>query len=428
MDVIESKNVISIIRNTLNTIDTRLVDHGQRAAYIVYRMLQVMNHPYTDKEVRDILMACLLHDIGAYKTEEIDEMMQFESWDIYSHSSYGYLFFKYLSPLADYASLPLFHHVHYRTLKHYGLDQEDIIQLLSIADRVDMYMLEQKDKTNLPAVLEKCRKAGYFKHNCLDAFFKAEETYHLLDYIYAKDVDLTIALFEELPFTAKEIDAYLHMISYSIDFRSEFMVAHTITTTSISCELARLCGMNVEQQQRIYYGALLHDIGKVAIPVSILDFPGKLDTYDMEIMRSHAAYTIKILDHLLDEETAHIASRHHEKLDGSGYPLGLRGEVLTKSERIVAIADILSALIGKRSYKEAFDTNKIRLILETMVHHNQIDGDITEIALDNFDRIIETVQKDCAPILASYHAIATDYKEIITIFSESYVHKNKLMI
>lgn len=110
MDVIESKNVISIIRNTLNTIDTRLVDHGQRAAYIVSRMLQVMNHPYTDKEVRDILMACLLHDIGAYKTEEIDEMMQFESWDIYSHSSYGYLF------LSIYPHWPIMHPCLYFTM------------------------------------------------------------------------------------------------------------------------------------------------------------------------------------------------------------------------------------------------------------------------------------------------------------------------
>lgn len=427
MIIIENKNVIPIIQNTLNTIDKRLVDHGQRVAYLVAHMLKESGRQLSQKETRDILMACLLHDIGAYKTEEIDQMVEFESWNIYGHSTYGYLFFKHLSPLKDYANLPLYHHVNYKMLKKFELEQEDIIQFLSIADRADMYILENKNPGKLIKTMDSYRD-NFFKSSCIDIFFKAEEHFHLLDTLIAEDADFTLSEFEELPFSEDEINSYLHMIAYSIDFRSEYMVAHTITTTSISCELARLCHMSKDDQKRIYYGALLHDVGKVAIPVSILDFPGKLDDHDMQIMRSHAEHTIHILDHLLDEDTVHIAARHHEKLDGSGYPLGLDEHDLTRADRIVAIADILSALVGKRSYKEAFDTSKIHLILSTMAEHCQIDKEITKIALTSFDEIIQTVHQDCAPILESYYAIAKEYREIIKKFSESYVHKNKKMI
>ncbi|MFR5078024.1 MAG: HD domain-containing protein [[Clostridium] innocuum] len=91
MKVIEHKHVIPIIRNTLNALDARLVDHGYRVAFL---MEQTLRHAglFEGKELRDIVMTCFLHDIGAYKTEEIEQLIQFETWDIYQHSVYGYLF------------------------------------------------------------------------------------------------------------------------------------------------------------------------------------------------------------------------------------------------------------------------------------------------------------------------------------------------
>ena len=107
MEIIEHKHVISIIRNTLNALDARLVDHGYRIAYL---MEQTLRHAglYEGRELRDIVMTCFLHDIGAYKTEEIEQLIQFETWNIYQHSVYGYLFLRNLSPLRPYADIVLY--------------------------------------------------------------------------------------------------------------------------------------------------------------------------------------------------------------------------------------------------------------------------------------------------------------------------------
>ena len=127
-----------------------------------------------------------------------------------------------------------------------------------------------------------------------------------------------------------------------------------MTTTSISYELAKRMGLKGRALSDIYFGSLLHDLGKIGIPVEILEFPGKLSPQAMRIMRTHVELTGLILGPDVEEKIRKIAMRHHEKLDGSGYPLGLTAMDLSLEERIVAVADIVSALAGTRSYKEAF--------------------------------------------------------------------------
>ncbi len=88
-------------------MDPRLVDHGKRVAYLVSRMLDI-DGTFTEKEKQDICFLALLHDVGAYKTEEINEMAKFETQDIWEHSIYGYLFLYHFSPLKDWAqAIPL---------------------------------------------------------------------------------------------------------------------------------------------------------------------------------------------------------------------------------------------------------------------------------------------------------------------------------
>ena len=96
-----------------------------------------------------------------------------------------------------------------------------------------------------------------------------------------------------------------------------------------STSTARILGMSEEQIRQIYYGALLHDLGKIGIPVEILEFPGKLSPQAMNIMRTHVNITEEILGGTIDPAITKIAIRHHEKLDGSGYPRGLKANELT---------------------------------------------------------------------------------------------------
>lgn len=123
--------------------------------------------------------------------------------------------------------------------------------------------------------------------------------------------------------------------------------------------------------ENIFLTSMLHDIGKIGIPDAILLKPGKLTTEEFEVMKKHteigyetlreAAAQIQRVSYL--QMSADIARYHHEKYDGTGYPLGLSGEAIPLSARIVAIADVYDALISKRVYKEAFSHETARQII-----------------------------------------------------------------
>lgn len=225
-------------------------------------------------------------------------------------------------------------------------------------------------------------------------------------------------LLSSLPFTQEEVKEYLKMVICTIDFRSRHTVTHTMTTTSISYEMALCMGMAEEEITNIVRGVLLHDLGKIGIHVEILEYPGKLSPQAMNIMRNHVTITEEILGTDVDETTKRIALRHHEKLDGSGYPRKLTGKDQTKGERIVAVADIVSALIGTRSYKEAYPRERVVGIIRKMRDDGLVDRESVDCIEANYGKIIENTLIRCQPILDAYHNIHKEYLELVAFFQK----------
>ncbi len=149
----------------------------------------------------------------------------------------------------------------------------------------------------------------------------------------------------------------------------------------------------------IFQTSPLHDIGKVGIPDSVLRKPGKLDPEEFAVMKTHTTIAAETLDAALSKfpgvsfltMARDIAVTHHEKYDGTGYPLGLKGEEIPLCGRIVALADVYDALISRRAYKEAFSHEKAKsVILEGRGSH--FDPDVVDSFLaceDQFIRIRE---------------------------------------
>lgn len=146
--------------------------------------------------------------------------------------------------------------------------------------------------------------------------------------------------------------------------------------------------LNDETIELLYKSAPLHDIGKVGIPDRILLKPGKLDTDEFEIMKTHAALGGEALERAEAElgstsflfYAREIATTHHEKWDGSGYPNGLKGDDIPLSGRLMAVADIYDALISKRVYKPAFSHEKaMKIIREGRGNH--FDHDLVDALL-----------------------------------------------
>ena len=136
----------------------------------------------------------------------------------------------------------------------------------------------------------------------------------------------------------------------------------------------------------LFKSAPLHDIGKVGIPDAILLKPGKLTSEEFEIMKSHTTLGKKAIEHAEEQLGTNvdfldiakeIAYSHHEKWDGSGYPLGLKGEAIPICGRLMAVADVYDALIAKRVYKEGFSHEKaVSIILEGRGTH--FDPDVVD--------------------------------------------------
>lgn len=405
---VDSAHLPVLIQRTLNYVDPRLVDHGRRVAFLVGGMLSLRPH-MAPELVRDLCYLALLHDVGAYKTEEIDKLVAFETENVWDHAIYGYLFLRALSPLGKLAPVVLFHHASAFQLDRAGLSPElrEFSQLFHVADRADiLWQSGRRSEQQVAAALTAV--PGRFDDSAIALFLAAQRKYRLLERL---ETVPDLHEFAQFPaFSPRQREEFLKMLVFAIDFRSPHTVTHTLTTTGVSRELASLLFLTEEARARVGLGALLHDLGKIAIPVEILEYPGKLSPQAMAVMRTHVEITERILTGCVPREILQVAVRHHEKLDGSGYSKGLRGEDLNMEQRIVAVADIVSALCGERSYKRAFPKEKTLSILKNMRDAGQLDRQVVDTVEEHFDHIMARVQEEAGPVVESYLEIHREYK------------------
>ena len=168
----------------------------------------------------------------------------------------------------------------------------------------------------------------------------------------------------------------IQAIARTIDAKDEYTNGHSIRVGAYSKIIAENLGMSSDEVDNIYYIALLHDIGKIAIPDSILNKPGRLTDEEFAVMKSHTTEGMKILTKIetnasehgtMDDnylkESIEMAHFHHEKWNGTGYPTGIRGEAIPLSARIMAVADVFDALVAERVYKKPFSYEKAMAII-----------------------------------------------------------------
>lgn len=152
----------------------------------------------------------------------------------------------------------------------------------------------------------------------------------------------------------------IQAIARTIDAKDEYTNGHSIRVGYYSKVIAENMNMNADEVDNIYYIALLHDIGKIAIPDRILNKPGRLTDEEFAVMKSHTTRGAKILKGISTiPQIIEGAKSHHEKYDGSGYPEGLRGEFIPFVARIICCADCFDAMASKRVYKEPFSLETI---------------------------------------------------------------------
>ncbi|MDD5934760.1 MAG: HD domain-containing protein [Clostridiales bacterium] len=416
MSVISSENLNKIICSSLSIINKDIINHGEITGYILYKMLECENR-YTKQELMDFAMLGILHDIGLYKEPDVSKLKEFETRNPWAHSIYGFLFLKYLSPMQDKAENVLYHHLDYQLNSYVPQKYKHVVECLNFADKMDTFM--HNTTHNMSTDYFVMNRNIKFSGHSMDLFLKAEAKYHITQHMKDGSYNDELAeLFSQATLSESYKRGFLEMLIYSIDFRSEHTVIHTMATVSFARQLGKLMHLNSVDLSNLYYGALLHDIGKIAIPLEILESTSRLSDEEMRTMKAHVRITEMILEGKVNEEVVKIASRHHEKLDGSGYHRGLTEADLTLPQKIVAVADILSALYGKRSYKDSFDRTLIEKILNEDANHHKISREVVDCLFRNYDSVIATFEKEKNETIGIYLKIKEQFSVIMKEFEK----------
>ncbi len=170
----------------------------------------------------------------------------------------------------------------------------------------------------------------------------------------------------------------LYALASAIDAKDPVTAGHTQRVAYYSVRLGQKIGLSDHDIKLLEYAAYLHDVGKIGVPDKVLNKKGRLTEKEFDIIKKHPEHTLQILKNIIfphdQKEIPAISSSHHEYLDGSGYPFGLKGKEIHLFTRIITVADIYDALSSfDRPYKKHLSTKKVLAILKEEVDKNHLD-------------------------------------------------------
>lgn len=261
-------------------------------------------------------------------------------------------------------------------------------------------VIRQSDGCTINAILETLTQDNIFKKEF--RYRTREGSHKTFDSIFVPISDTTGAIVEILSMhhnitdlleLNQEIITTQHEVLLALGEVAENKSAETgshVKRVAAYCRLlGEKYGLDEEEVNMLETVAPMHDIGKIAIPDAILHKPGKLSGEEMEIMKKHSQKGYQMFSHSdrpMMKYAAMVALQHHEKFDGTGYPLGLSGENIHIAGRIVAVADVFDSLGSKRSYKEAWELDAILEYFHEQ-KGRQFDPRLVDILFEHVDEI-----------------------------------------
>lgn len=392
-----------IIKNVFLEINRKVLEHGERVAYIALTLAKKQKLDTTS--TRNLVFAALFHDIGmVWSDEGCSEYEAFNPSDTYEHALSSYLFLKYFSPLKRYSEIVLFHHGRadrQQLNKYYKLGVK-----LHICDRIDVAEMNGISRDRTIELLEHNSGKMFYKNDVDDMISLIKDTTFLDDLktdICRETIDEYLA---KMYFRRDVVRNYLFMATYCFEFFDTETMFHARMTSSLCYLLGRYLNLDLHQLSTLYTAGLFGDIGKVRIDHNILKKPGKLTPEERKIMKKHVEYSGDILKGCIKEQSVtDIACSHHEKLDGSGYPLGLKAEDLDINKRIIAVADIAAALMAHRSYKDAYPMEKTIEELQNMVKEGKLDAQVVGLFVEHQEEISSYLENHINRVLRNLQAM-----------------------
>lgn len=240
-----------------------------------------------------------------------------------------------------------------RTRHHIPLES----RVISIAQFLDVYAFEHGHEAAIRVLCERSERWFDPKIVRLAVQLHRQGTLWRYGSHVSPEIETRAAVLDFAPdgmdqLKAGDIDLICEAFADVVDAKSSFTFRHSLGVTQVAIEMARALGLTKERTRLVHRAALLHDLGKLRVPNSILDKPNSLTVDEWKVVREHPSLTREILSRIGPfAELAEIAGAHHEKLDGSGYPNKLKADDLPIEARIITIADIYGAMTEDRPYR-----------------------------------------------------------------------------
>jgi|GEM_PF-1210589 len=264
-------------------------------------------------------------------------------------------------------------------VSHYGYSREEFLAM-TIADirpPEDIPRLHQTLADHKSERLD-LSHAGVWRHRRKDGSeIQVEITSHVLDYngrparvILVNDVTERLRVQERVAEYVNRLENAMtgtaEAIAQIMDLRDPYTAGHERRVGVIAAAIAQEMGLSESMQRGLHVAGDLHDLGKITVPVEILAKPGRLSPSEFELIKMHPEKGYQVLKGIdFPWPVAEVAYQHHERMDGSGYPRGLKGDDILLEARILAVADVVEAMSSHRPYRPGFGIDKALAEVET---------------------------------------------------------------
>lgn len=386
-------DVVGGISECVDLVNPVFSHHHKRVTCIALNIANSMGLSLEEK--LELAVASLLHDVGALSIKERIKYLEFESDFVaksqYGHAEIGYNLFKEFKLFSGPALLIRYHHTYYTEKDSLPLGA----YILHLADRIAISIREGDILSQSKNIKHRIitQKNRMFNPNVVDGFLDASSRDSFwFDAIYMP-LDILIkenSLGKKACLSLDDLFTFAFILHLLIDFRSRFTATHSYGVAGVAVELARCLGFSNDEIMLMEIAGYLHDLGKIAIPIEILEKPDKLTEEEFNIMKLHVYYTYRILERIEGIELINEwGAFHHERLDGSGYPFGLKDKDLSLGSRIMQIADIFTALTENRPYRKGLDRYDAIEIIRSLVRDDKLDKDVFSVLEANLELIME---------------------------------------
>jgi len=397
---IKFSNFLLSLSDAMDIANSAIALHQMRTAFIAWKLGLVAG--LSEESIERLYLAALLHDIGALSLEEkIQMLIDFENTNPNIHCLLGEALLEQSPLLRKSAKIVRHHHTYWKDWKE-SIDNPLVLesQIVCLSDEIErsisrnVYILHQVNKLIGRMVSISGKK---IHKDVVDIFMqvsKYEDFWLDLTSPRLYSLLLHCGPFRNVEIERENISTIASIFRHVVDFKSRFTATHSTGVAECGVILAQYCGFTNREIEEIKIAGFFHDLGKLAIPNSILEKQDTLSKEEFDIIKQHPYFTYTVLNSIGGlNNIAEWAAFHHEKLDGSGYPFHIKSDRISLGSRILAVSDIFTALSEDRPYRKGLDSKEVKEILKTKVKENSLDKRIVSFLLENYKEIEQKVKE-----------------------------------